>query len=126
MFDLSSIERFEQIATPFYYYDMELLDRTLDTLVELSGKYGVKVHYAVKANVERRILQKISARGLGADCVSGNEVARAIECGFPPESGCFPTRQLRYAAMPMRFRSRYGTIGFSYPNTSTLEVSHFG
>ena len=89
MFDLSSIERFEQIATPFYYYDMELLDRTLDTLVELSGKYGVKVHYAVKANVERRILQKISARGLGADCVSGNEVARAIECGFPPEKIVF-------------------------------------
>ena len=85
MFDLGSIEKFENIATPFYYYDMELLDRTLDTLSALSGKYGVDIHYAVKANVERRILEKISSRGLGADCVSGNEVLRALECGFPAD-----------------------------------------
>lgn len=89
MFDLSSIEKFEHIATPFYYYDLELLDRTVDTLAAVAGKYGFDVHYAVKANVERRILEHISSRGLGADCVSGNEILRAIECGFPADKTVF-------------------------------------
>ena len=83
MIDPASIEKFEQIATPFYYYDMELLGHTVDTLASLSGKYGIDVHYAVKANVERRILETIAGSGIGADCVSGNEVRRALECGFP-------------------------------------------
>lgn len=83
MIDPASIEKFEQIATPFYYYDMELLGHTVDTLASLSGKYGIDVHYAVKANVERRILKTIAGSGIGADCVSGNEVRRALDCGFP-------------------------------------------
>ena len=85
MFDLASIEKFEHIATPFYYYDMELLGRTVDMLSCLSGRYGIDVHYAVKANVEKRILEMIAGRGIGADCVSGNEVLRALECGFPAD-----------------------------------------
>ena len=89
MFDLATIEKFEHIATPFYYYDMELLGRTVDTIARLSSRYGVSVHYAVKANVERRILETISSRGIGADCVSGNEVLRALECGFPAERTVF-------------------------------------
>ncbi len=83
MIDPASIEKFEQIATPFYYYDMELLGHTVDILASLSRKYDIDVHYAVKANVEKRILERISSSGLGADCVSGNEVLRALECGFP-------------------------------------------
>ena len=89
MFDLASIEKFEHIATPFYYYDMELLSRTVDTVAALSGKYDIDVHYAVKANVERRILETVSAAGLGADCVSGNEVMRAIDCGFRADRTVF-------------------------------------
>lgn len=89
MFDLGSIEKFEHIATPFYYYDMELLGRTVDTLAALSAKYSVSIHYAVKANVGRRILERISSSGMGADCVSGNEVLRALECGFPADRVVF-------------------------------------
>ena len=47
-----------------------------------SLKYGYKIHYAVKANANERILRLISSYGFGADCVSGNEVSRAVECGF--------------------------------------------
>ena len=85
MLDINTIERLDKIATPFYYYDMELLKNTVDYAAEMALKYGVKIHYAVKANVERRVLELISSKGFGADCVSGNEVLHAHDCGFPAD-----------------------------------------
>ncbi|MCQ2252073.1 MAG: diaminopimelate decarboxylase [Bacteroidales bacterium] len=76
-------DKFDNYSTPFYYYDMDLLRKTLDTLKSAVDKYGYNVHYAVKANANPRILKAISSYGFGADCVSGNEVLKAIECGFP-------------------------------------------
>src|SRR5690606_18861170 len=35
------------------------------------------------------LLQIIRENGLGADCVSGNEVARALDCGFEPSKIVF-------------------------------------
>ena len=83
MLDINTIEKLDKIATPFYYYDMDLFRRTVDTASELAQQHGIKVHYAVKANVERRLLEYISSKGFGADCVSGNEVLHAHACGFP-------------------------------------------
>ena len=85
MLDINTIEQLDKIATPFYYYDMELLDKTVNHAAEMARKYGVKIHYAVKANVERRVLEVISSKGFGADCVSGNEVLHAHDCGFPAD-----------------------------------------
>ncbi len=85
MLDINTIEKLDKIATPFYYYDMDLFRRTVDAASELAQQYGIKVHYAVKANVERRMLEYISSKGFGADCVSGNEVLHAHDCGFPAD-----------------------------------------
>ena len=69
------VERFSEIETPFYYYDTELLRRTLKEINDEAGKHeGFVVHYAVKANANPRILRIIREAGLGADCVSGGEV----------------------------------------------------
>ena len=76
MLDVNNIEFFEKVETPFWFYDMDLLRTTVEKVVSLSSKYGIDVHYAVKANEERRILEYISSMGLGADCVSGNEIIR--------------------------------------------------
>ena len=83
MLDINIIERLDKIATPFYYYDMDLFRKTVDYAAEMAEKYGIKIHYAVKANVERKLLEYISGKGFGADCVSGNEVLHAHACGFP-------------------------------------------
>ena len=83
MLDINTIEQLDKIATPFYYYDMDLLHKTVDYAAEMAERYGIKIHYAVKANVERRVLELISSKGFGADCVSGNEVLHAHDCGFP-------------------------------------------
>lgn len=77
---------FEGIKTPFYYYDKALLEQTLDSIEACTAGTPMKVHYAIKANSDPGILRIISARGLGADCVSGNEIKAAIECGFRPEN----------------------------------------
>lgn len=62
---------------------MSLLDSTLQTVTSEASKYGYKVHYAVKANFDKRILASVRSYGLGADCVSGGEVRASIEAGFP-------------------------------------------
>ena len=77
---------FEGIKTPFYYYDKALLEQTLDAIEACTSGTPMKVHYAIKANSEPGILRIISKRGFGADCVSGNEIRTAIECGFRPEN----------------------------------------
>ena len=78
------IEKFKNIETPFYYYDTNLLRETLSTIChETSEHEGYCVHYAVKANANPKVLEIVASYGLGADCVSGNEVRAALEAGFP-------------------------------------------
>lgn len=77
------VEKFKQLPTPFYYYDMQLLQQTLDVVKTESGKYGYHVHFAIKANANPRLLSLIAKNGLGADCVSGGEVRAALDAGFP-------------------------------------------
>ena len=69
-------------ATPFYYYDLKLLDDTLDAINDAIDGTNFKVHYAIKANANDEILSRVKAKGLGIDCVSGNEVRKAIDSGF--------------------------------------------
>ena len=76
------LNRFRKEETPFYYYDMALLKNTLSKINSCIESSPFKVHYAVKANANDRILRTIQAAGLGVDCVSGGEVAAAIEAGF--------------------------------------------
>jgi diaminopimelate decarboxylase len=74
----------ETIKTPFYLYDLDLLDATLKEAAFQASRYGFRIHYATKANYDPRILERIKKAGFGVDCVSGNEVNFAIEKGFKP------------------------------------------
>jgi diaminopimelate decarboxylase len=89
MGDMFPVAKFQGLDTPFYYYDMNLLEETLQVIKEESEKYGYHIHYAVKANANQRILQIINSYGLGADCVSGNEVSAAIQAGYSSEKVVF-------------------------------------
>lgn len=82
MFSKEIMLKFQQTRTPFYYYNLELLKKTLDALKKESGKYNYHVHYALKANANDEILSLIYKAGLGADCVSGNEVKKAADHKF--------------------------------------------
>lgn len=82
MFDKETINKFKTIPTPFYYYDLEVLKQTLQLLKSESDKYNFIVHYALKANANNEILDVIKSFNVGADCVSGNEVKKAVERQF--------------------------------------------
>jgi diaminopimelate decarboxylase len=83
------VEKFKQLDTPFYYYDMELLRATLETIKKETENRPFHVHYAVKANANPHILKEIASYGFGADCVSGNEILAALKCGFSPDKIVF-------------------------------------
>lgn len=78
------VSSFKHLETPFYYYDMDLLRQTLSHIKSEILKYeNYHIHYAVKANANPKLLTTISHMGLGADCVSGGEIRRALDTGFP-------------------------------------------
>lgn len=89
MINSNYIQKFESIETPFYFYDLDVLRSTLNKVKRESELSGFKAHYAIKANPNPRILKLIASYGLGADCVSGNEIACAIEAGFKPSEIVF-------------------------------------
>ena len=89
MTDKKIVEKFRDLPTPFYFYDLDVLNETIETLKnEVQGR-GYKIHYAVKANANPRILKIISSYGFGADCVSWNEIDAAIKAGFEPSEIVF-------------------------------------
>ena len=83
--NIETIKTFQTLKTPFYYYDTTLLQATLQAASQAANEHGFNLHYAIKANANPHILDIIQSHGIGADCVSGNEVAQAVASGFPSE-----------------------------------------
>lgn len=86
----SLIEKFNSVKTPFYYYDTQLLDRTLQAIKNETDRHeGYHLHYAVKACTTPKVLSHITRAGFGADCVSGGEIQACLDAGFPAEKIVF-------------------------------------
>lgn len=84
------IDQFASMRTPFYFYDLPLLRRTLEEVGRCAGiSPDFQVHYAIKANFNPVILGEIAVTGMGADCVSGYEIKAALEAGFKPSGIVF-------------------------------------
>ena len=84
------LRKVESEVGPFYYYNTSLLCQTLERInSELSSTPNFHVHYAIKANANPELLRIIKQAGMGVDCVSGGEVARALEVGFSPDGIVF-------------------------------------
>ena len=48
MLRIDDYATFRRVATPFYYYDIDLFMRTVDKVADLSEKTGIQVHYSVR------------------------------------------------------------------------------
>ena len=84
------IEALKKKATPYYYYNIELLRQTLDAVkAEVSKHDNYFVHYAIKANANPVVLKPIMKAGLGIDCVSGGEITASLKAGFPADKIVF-------------------------------------
>lgn len=89
MLNKDTISSFKDVETPFYHYNLALLEQSLVTCRDAADKFGFHVHYALKANFNEQVLEAIRKIGFGADCVSGNEVKKAIDLGFDPQKVVF-------------------------------------
>ncbi|MBO7050876.1 MAG: diaminopimelate decarboxylase [Bacteroidaceae bacterium] len=78
------------MRTPYYQYDLGILERTLKSIEEcMGGNPDWHMHYAIKANANPLLLKHINEYGLGIDCVSGGEIQTALDNGFPASSIVF-------------------------------------
>lgn len=115
------IQRFNGLDTPFYYYDLGILRDTLHAIQSQTSKHpNYHVHFAIKANANPKILQLISAAGLGADCVSGGEIEMASKTGFAGD-------KIVYAGVgksdkEIRTALQLGIHSFNVESTAELEV----
>ncbi len=82
-------EIFSSYETPFFYYDLGRLGQTISAARFSAEKHQFHIHYALKANFNDRVLQAIQSAGFGADCVSGNEIKKALESGFTADKIVF-------------------------------------
>jgi diaminopimelate decarboxylase len=81
--ELAALAR--RVGTPCQVYSATAIRQRIDALrVALHGMDAM-VCYAVKANSNFAILQRMADAGLGADIVSGGELWRCLRAGIPPE-----------------------------------------
>ncbi len=115
------IESFQEIMTPFYYYDTEVLRNTLRVINTEAGKHeGFVVHYAIKANANPKVMNIIAQSGLGADCVSGGEIQASLSSGFP-------ARKIVYAGVgksdwEIKLGLKAGIFCFNVESLAELDV----
>ena len=84
-----AMELIEPTPTPFYYYDMVLLEQTIQAIKNETEGFPFVIHYAIKANGNPHILSAIAKHGMGADLVSGHEIEASIQAGFSPRMMTF-------------------------------------
>ncbi|GMA13782.1 diaminopimelate decarboxylase [Deinococcus metallilatus] len=69
----------ERFGTPLYVYDAAELDAAL---ARVRAAFGTaRVFYAMKANPNLTLLRRMRAAGVGFECVSAGEIARAEHIG---------------------------------------------
>ena len=114
------IESLKGIETPFFYYDLDILDRTLDSVNKSIEDVPFKLHYAIRANTNPRILDRIKQANFGIDCVSGNEVKHALQNGFKAEHIAFAG--VGKTDAEIKFGLEEGIFTFNVESLPELEV----
>jgi diaminopimelate decarboxylase len=73
------------VGTPFYAYDADRFRERIRRFRAAFGEPQPVVCYALKANDALALIRIAADEGLGADIVSGGELAKAIRAGIPAE-----------------------------------------
>lgn len=80
----------DAVGTPVYVYSRATLERHAQVFkAALAGLPRTHVAFAVKANPNLAVLRVMQREGLGADVVSGGELARALAAGMPAQDVVF-------------------------------------
>ena len=80
----------DAVGTPVYVYSRATLERHAQVFRDaLAILPRVHIAFAIKANPNLAVLRIMQREGLGADVVSGGELARALAAGMPPQDIVF-------------------------------------
>ena len=97
------------VGTPFYAYDGDLFGERIRRFRAALGDAPHLLCYALKANDALALVRIAAEEGLGADIVSGGELAKALRAGVPGEgivfSGVGKRREEIRAALEAGVRS---------------------
>lgn len=78
-----------EVGTPFYAYDLDRFRERIRIFEEALTDVPHLTCYAVKANDALAVLRVVAAEGLGADVVSGGELAKCLSAGISPDGIVF-------------------------------------
>jgi len=85
-----SLERIAaDVGTPVYVYSSATIQDRYQRLDRMLASVPHRIHYTLKANSSRGILELLRRLGAGIDVVSGGELYRALRAGFKPEDIIF-------------------------------------
>ena len=73
------------VGTPCYVYSAQAMRARAAEFQDAFRGERVQFCYAVKANSNLAVIRLFAQAGLGADTVSGGEIARALAAGVPPQ-----------------------------------------
>ncbi|MGB7656318.1 MAG: diaminopimelate decarboxylase [Novosphingobium sp.] len=80
----------DAVGTPVYVYSRATLERHARVFKQaLAHLPRTHIAFAIKANPNLAVLKVMSREGLGADVVSGGELARALAAGIPADDIVF-------------------------------------
>jgi diaminopimelate decarboxylase len=85
-----SLERIaREVGTPVYVYSAATVRDRYERLERMLVSVPHRIHYTLKANSSRAILDLVRTLGAGVDVVSGGELHRALDAGFAPSDIIF-------------------------------------
>jgi len=80
----------DAVGTPVYIYSRATLERHAQVFkAALAGLARTHIAFAIKANPNLAVLKVLARQGLGADVVSGGEIARALAAGMKAQDIVF-------------------------------------
>jgi diaminopimelate decarboxylase len=91
----------DTFETPFYLYDLDLIEKQYKSLYQYIPWPALKIHYAMKANYNKDILMRLREANACIDAVSPAEVLLALSLGFKPEKIIFTANHMTDADMHM-------------------------
>lgn len=85
-----SLERIvRDVGSPVYVYSAATIRDRYQRLDKMLAPVAHRIHYTLKANSSRGVLQVLRELGAGVDVVSGGELQRALAAGFAPKDIIF-------------------------------------
>lgn len=78
-----------EVGSPAYIYSAATIRDRYERLNTMLAPVAHRIHYTLKANSSRGVLEILRELGAGVDVVSGGELRRALAAGFKPKDIIF-------------------------------------